>query len=131
MARALQGVHSMTRYVLGSLLAFVAANAVGGGFYGVSGAEGVPIEWLRGSPFTTYLVPSLILVVAVGGSFLVAAIAVFARWRAARLFATAAGAILLTWIAVEVAIIGCVSWLQPVTAIVGLVVVVLALRLPP
>ncbi len=51
----------MTRYVLGSLLAFVAANAVGGGFYGVSGAEGVPIEWLRGSPFTTYLVPSLIL----------------------------------------------------------------------
>jgi len=68
---------STIRYVLGGLLAFGALNAFGGGYYGLSGAEGVPTEWLEGSPFSDYTVPSVILLV-VGGSFLVAAVAVFA-----------------------------------------------------
>ena len=66
------------RYSLGGLLAFGALNAFGGGYYGLAGAAGVPTEWLEGSPFRDYFVPSLILLVVVGGSFLVAAIAVFA-----------------------------------------------------
>ena len=65
------------RYSLGGLLAFGALNAFGGGYYGLAGAAGVPTEWLKGSPFPDYFVPSLILLVVVGGSFLVAAIAVF------------------------------------------------------
>jgi len=71
------------RYSLGGLLAFGALNALGGGYYGLTGAVGVPTEWLEGSPFAYYFVPSLILLVVVGGSFAVAAIAVFARLRAA------------------------------------------------
>jgi hypothetical protein len=66
----------------------------------------------------------------VGGSFLAAAIAVFARWRIARLLAFGAGAIVLGWIAVQVAIIGYVSWMQPTTAIAGLLVLALAWLLP-
>src|SRR3569623_379211 len=72
------------RYLLGALLAFAALNAFAGGSYGLAGAQGVPREWLRGSPFTDYFVPSLILVVVVGGSFLLATVAVFARWRSSR-----------------------------------------------
>ena len=68
---------SALRYLLGGLLAFGAINAFGGGYYGLSGAEGVPTEWLEGSPFSDYFIPSLVLFTVVGGSFLFAAIAVF------------------------------------------------------
>ena len=77
------------RYSLGGLLAFGALNAFGGGYYGLSGAQGVPTEWLKESPFPDYFVPSLILLVVVGGSFIVAAIAVFTGLRIARLAALA------------------------------------------
>jgi hypothetical protein len=65
----------------GCLLAFGALNAFGGGWYGLSGARGVPTEWLRGSPFRDYSVPSLLLLVVVGGSFLIAAIAALVAAR--------------------------------------------------
>jgi hypothetical protein len=118
------------RFALGALLAFGALNAFAGGYYGLSGAAGIPTEWLEGGPFASYLVPSLVLFAVVGGSFLAAAIAVFARLRAARLLAFGAGAIVLGWITVQLAIIGYVSWMQPTTAVAGLLVLALAWLLP-
>ena len=118
------------RYSLGGLLAFGALNAFGGGYYGLSGAPGVPREWLDGSPFPDYFYPSVILLVVVGGSFLWAAIAVFAVLLTDRVAAFAAGLIVLTWLVTQVAIIGYVSWTQPATAIAGGLVLVLASRLP-
>ena len=96
----------------------------------MSGAKGVPVEWLQGSPFSDYTVPSLILFVIVGGSFLTAAIAVFARARIARASALIAGVIVLIWIAVQIAIIGYVSWMQPATTIGGVLILSLAWLLP-
>ena len=113
------------RYVLGGLLAFGALNAFAGGYYGMSGAEDVPKEWLEGSPFDDYFIPGLVLFVVVGGSFLAAAIAVFARLHIARTAAFAAGAIVLGWLAVETAIIGYVSWMQPATTIGALLILLL------
>ena len=121
---------SLIHYLLGGLLAFGALNAFGGGFYGLSGAEDVPLELLDGSPFRTYFVPSLILFVVVGGSFLFAAIAVFSRARIARVSALGAGAVVLVWILVQVSIIGYVSWMQPATAIGGLLILLLSVLLP-
>jgi|SRR5579864_7596486 len=118
---------STIRYVLGGLLAFGALNAFGGGYYGLSGAEGVPTEWLEGSPFSDYTVPSVVLLVVVGGSFLVAAVAVFVRSPIARTSALTAGTVVLVWIGIQVAIIGYVSWMQPATAIGGLLILLLAL----
>ena len=118
------------RYSLGGLLTFGALNALGGGYYGLTGAAGVPTEWLEGSPFADYFVPSLILLVIVGGSFIVAAIAVFARLRAARPTVFMAAFVVLGWLAVQMAIIGFVSWMQPATAIAGLVVLILGSQLP-
>jgi hypothetical protein len=112
--------------MLGVLVGFGAVNAFGGAYYGVAGAEGVPREWLEGSPFSDYTIPSIVLGAVVGGSFLLAAIAVFGRWRNARVLATAAGMIVLGWIAVQVAIIGYVSWMQPVTAAWGVAVLLIA-----
>lgn len=121
---------SALRYVLGALLAFGALNAFAGGYYGLSGAEGVPTEWLQGSPFRDYTIPSLILFVVVGGSLLVAAILVFARSGLARTCALFAGTILLIWLAVQVAIIGYVSWMQPATALGAILILSVALRSP-
>jgi hypothetical protein len=117
-------------YVLGSLLAFAALNAFAGGCYGLAGARGIPTEWLRGSPFSDYFIPSLILVAIVGSACLAGAIAVFARWRHDRWWAIAAGVILLAWLAVELAIIGYVSWMQPATVAGGAIIVALAWLLP-
>jgi hypothetical protein len=118
------------RYSLGGLLAFGAVNAFGGGYYGLSGAKGVPTEWLKGSPFSDYFIPSLILLVVVGGSFMVAAMAVVTGLRIARLAALTAGIVVLGWLAAQLVIIGYVSWMQPTTAIAGLLVLVLGSLLP-
>jgi hypothetical protein len=117
------------RWVLGSMLAFVALNAFGGGYYGMAGAKDVPPEWLAGSPFTTYFVPSLFLFFIVGGTCLAAAIAVFARLRIDRAAALASGALLVAWIFAQFRIIGFVSWLQPAIVGSGIVVLLLAATL--
>jgi hypothetical protein len=121
---------SFVRRALGVLLAFGAINAFAGGYYGLSGARDVPVEWLDGSPFATYFIPSLILLIAVGGSFVTAAVAVLARFRIARPAALAAVVIVTGWLAAQIAIIGYVSWMQPTTAAAALVIFVLAWILP-
>jgi hypothetical protein len=119
---------SSARYLLGALLAFGALNAFAGGYYGLLGAAAVPTEWLEGSPFDDYLIPSVFLFVVVGGSFLVAAVLVFARSRMAPRAALAAGVIVLAWLAIQIAIIGYVSWMQPASAAGGVLVLFLASR---
>lgn len=118
------------RTLLGALFAFGALNAFAGGYYGLSGAEGVPREWLAGSPFSDYVVPSLVLFVVVGGALALAAVMVFRGHPLARAIACAAAAVLLVWIVVQVAIIGYVSWMQPATFAAGLLMLLLISLLP-
>jgi hypothetical protein len=118
------------RNLLGTLLTFGALNAFAGGYYGLSGAEGVPREWLAGSPFTDYSVPSLILLNVVGGSLVLGAVMVWVSHHLAPVAAITAGVIVLAWIVVQVAIIGYVSWMQPATFAGGVLVLILAWRLP-
>jgi hypothetical protein len=118
------------RTLLGALLAFGALNAFAGGYYGMFGAAGVPREWLAGSLFTDYFVPSLVLFVVVGGALAFAAVMVFSGHRLARAIACGAAAVLLVWIVVQVAIIGYVSWLQPATFAAGLLMLLLISLLP-
>lgn len=113
-------------YLLGILLLFLALNAFFGGYYGMAGAEGVPREWLTGTPFQNYFIPGLILAVVVGGASLSAGLLVLLRHAYARSAALAAAAIILGWIVVQVAIIGYVSWMQPSVFVMGLVILLLA-----
>jgi hypothetical protein len=119
------------RYLLGVLLGFGAINAFAGGYYGLSGAPGVPLDWLAGSPFKNYFIPSVILLVVVGGALSFAAVALLARARLARVSAVVAGMLVLVWIAVQLAIIGYVSWMQPATLVAGILVLMLAWLMPP
>jgi hypothetical protein len=98
--------------------------------YQHSGAGAVPTGWLKGSPFVDYFVPSLILLVVVGGSFLTAAYAVLAGLRIGRRAALAAGFVVLGWLTAQIAIIGYVSWMQPTIGAAGILVIGLAWLLP-
>ena len=118
------------RYTLGMLLLIVALNAFGGGYYGMAGAKGIPEEWLKGSPFSSYFVPSLVLFVVVGGMALFAAIMVFRQRQPARKLSFASALIILVWLASQVAIIGYVSWMQPSVAITAFIIIWLSKKLP-
>lgn len=120
-------IDKILRNTIGVLLSFAALNAFGGGYYGMAGAEGVPAEWLAGSPFTSYFIPGLVLFVIVGGTFLAAAIAVFTKRSYAHQLTLASVIIVYFWLAVQLWIIGYVSWMQPVTAIVATMILLLTL----
>jgi hypothetical protein len=100
-------------FFLGAFLSIIALNAIGGGIYGMTGAKGVPLQWLEGTPFRSYFFPSLLLFVMIGGSCSFAAIAVLRRQHIARKAASGSALLLLAWIIVQVLMIGYVSWLQP------------------
>jgi hypothetical protein len=55
--------------------AVVGVTAAGGGIALAAGLEGgrYPARWLKGTPFSSYLIPGLILAVVVGGSAAAAA----------------------------------------------------------
>jgi hypothetical protein len=121
-----QSTEKLLRYILGSVLILVAINAFGGGYYGMAGAKNVPVEWLKGSPFHNYFIPGLFLFIVIGGSALISAIAVFRRHHMANKAALICGIIILLWLAIQVAIIGYISWLQPTTAIAAIFILILS-----
>jgi hypothetical protein len=120
----------MRRLLLGVLLAVAALAAFGGGLYGMSGADGFPVELLAGTPFIDYFIPGLILFVIVGGAFFAATVACFIGHEWSRQLTLIAVGVSWIWLAVQMAMIGHVSWMQPATAVYSLVLGALALSLP-
>lgn len=118
------------RYSLGSLLIILALNAFAGGYYAMSGAKDVPLEWLDGTIFNTYFIPGLILFVVIGGSALLAGIAVFKRHALAKLASLLAVVLVFLWLIIQISLIGYVSWVQPVTALLVLLILILTFMLP-
>lgn len=126
-----------TRITLVVLQLLLFVNACGGTVYGLAGARDIPRSWLEGSPFQSYLIPSLFLLIAVGGSMLIATVlwllgrrVADGRW--APWASIAAGSVLVGWIVAQVAMIGYVSWMQPACFVAGLAIAALgavALRL--
>jgi len=117
----------LARIVIIFLQLVVMLNAFGGGYYGLTGAEGVDPSWLEGSPFSSYLIPSLFLLVVIGGGFALASLAWIVRNPRAPLLSLAMGVVLIAWIVVQVAIIGYVSWMQPASFLAGVAIAALAL----
>ncbi len=116
----------LAKIALIAIQVLVMLNAFGGGFYGLNGAKAIPRSWLDGSPFHSFLIPSLFLFVTIGGGMLVACIAWWRKSRIAPWFSLGMGVLLMLWIVVQVSIIGYVSWMQPVSFIAGAAIVTLA-----
>ena len=106
---------------LSALLGAVLAIGANGG--------GVPLEYLRNSPFSSYFIPGLILGAVVGGTQLAAAIALLAKRDLALLLSAVAGFGMLIWIFVEVAMIQQFSWLQGAYFILGSLELILVFAL--
>lgn len=85
------------RVALVTVDAFAAVTAVGGGLALATGLEGdrFPAEWLRGTPFSSYVVPGLILAGVVGGRAAVAAAATLRHPRAGGRASLLAGVVLM------------------------------------
>lgn len=92
----------------------------------VGGGMGIPLEWIEGSVFTSYLWPGVILGVIVGGVQLLAILAQYGRYRLAWGLQAAAGLTMMIWIFVEIAIMLVWSPLHGLYFVTGLLQTVLA-----
>jgi len=119
-------------YFLCILQLFIGLTAVAGGYRLVSNPNGIPefpLEWLSNSPFNTYFIPGLILLMIIGcGSTLTGLISFFRRAYSG-FISVLSGASLIIYIGVEVWFIGIRNFLQPLYFILGIIVLILGLML--
>ena len=95
--------HKLVRIALVVLEAFVALSAVAGGIALLTGtfAQGIPVAWLQGTPFSDYTIPGLVLAIVVGGGMGVAAVTVFIHREWAALISAVAGIFMVGFEVVE------------------------------
>lgn len=122
----------MLRRLLTVLHAGLGASAVGAGSALARDPSGDPLdldaEWLEGSPFPDYRIPGLFLAIVIGGANLVSAFMLWRRLPLAPLASFGTGVLLVTWIAIQTAIIRFQHWTQAMWWAVFLLVTVLAGR---
>lgn len=82
---------------------------------------GMPAEWMANSPLGNYTLPGLVLL-AVGLVNLAGAVLVLRRHRWAAPASAAAGLLWVGWFVVQVAVVGLVSWQQPLYSVIGLLI---------
>jgi hypothetical protein len=109
---------------------FTALSAIGGGVGLLApGSMGLPLSFLDGSIFTSYAVPGMLLLLVIGGTQCVAAIAALRRTRLASFWSALAAVALLVWVFVELAIMGDFSAPHGVYFAIGVLELVLVLLL--
>jgi len=91
--------------ILGIVTSFVALTSIGGGIAILTGMDKFPIEWLDGTPFKSYTIPAILLMVLVGGSASLAAINVLFKRKYAHLYSLISGILLIGYILVEIIIL--------------------------
>ena len=108
--------------------ALVAAAAVYGGVGLMwDNAIGMLNEWLVGTPFTSWVLPGLLLLLVVAAPMAVAAALELRRSAWAGVASVTAGAAQVAWIGAQLAIMQRYFFLQPVMIACGLAVLLLAL----
>ncbi|WDG18325.1 hypothetical protein [Microbacterium sp. Clip185] len=109
--------------VAGFNLASAVAGMIG---LTVGGGMGLPLEWLDGTPFASYVWPGVILGVVVGGMQALAVIAQYRRYALVWGLHVAAGLVMMIWIFVELAMLLVWSPLHGIYFVTGLLQTVLA-----
>jgi hypothetical protein len=128
------------------LLAFLGVGALGGGAFLLIDPSGASMQWsleaLHGSPFQNYLIPGLLLftVFGVGSVVVMVALLLRPKWSFATSLtqftgkhwtwsaALAIGLGQIIWIIAQVLMVSISSWLQPVCAAIGVLIVLLTLE---
>jgi hypothetical protein len=118
------------RIALFAIDALAAVTAIGGGILVATGIDTFPAAWLAGTPFSSYLLPGLILAVVVGGSAAAAAAATLRSPVAGMRASLLAGVVMMGWIVGEVLILHQPSrptWIEILYFAVGTTMVALGL----
>jgi len=117
---------------LAALCLAVGVTAIAGGTALVSGPDGryarLPLSTLAHSPFTSFLIPGVLLLVVVGLGNLVAGTLVWRHHRRAHEAAFGAGVALWGWIVTEIVMLGTANLLQIIYLVISLAIVALAFR---
>jgi hypothetical protein len=116
--------------VLVAVTLFQALSAVGGGI-GMVAADGLsmPKSLLADTPFSTFLVPGLILAAVVGGTQTVASVLLLRRSPSALLSSAVAGFGMVIWIVAEIGLMHVLTWAQLTYVVSGLLQLVLVVAL--
>lgn len=116
-----------------SLLVITVFNALSSIVSGIAmlatGGLGMPIAFLETSPFPSFTLPGLILVIVVGGTQALAAGLLVARRESSLLWSAIAGFGMLIWIFTEVVLIREAAWLQVLYFVTGAMQLTLVLAL--
>jgi len=118
--------------VLFALVVFQAISGLAGGIGLVGDPSGanvqLPIGWLTGTPFSSYLIPGLILLLILGVGPLIVSVGLWRKCRWATPAAMAIGIALVIWIVVEIGMIGYIHNppLQLIYGLLGVGILVLA-----
>ena len=116
-------------YLLLACLVFLGGGALYGGVSLIldptGGILGIPFEWIQDSPFGSYLIPGIFLLVVLGFGSFVTAYGIARRRLWAWPVGIALGIITILWIAIQYAVIQQYFFLQPIIAAVGVAVIVL------
>lgn len=92
---------------------FNALSALAGGIAMIfTDGLGMPRSFLDNSPFTSFLVPALILLVVIGGTQALATVLLLRRRPSSLLWAAVAGFAMIIWILTETVMIQAFGWLQ-------------------
>jgi len=117
----------MARVVLVGVELFVAIGAVYGGVGLLAGnAIGMTPDWLEGTPFTTWTLPGIFLLLVVAMPMTLAAVLELRRSPLAYPAAVLAGAGLVGWIVAQWLIMQKYFFLQPTMLAAGVAVLLLA-----
>ena len=111
-----------SRWALIGVEALIGASAIYGGIGLIRDGMGMPAEWLDSTPFGSWALPGVFLLVVIAVPMFTAAAAEILRSRWAYLASLTAAACQLVWIVAQVLILQRYFFLQPVLFAAGLVV---------
>ncbi|MDH3699146.1 MAG: hypothetical protein OER83_01075 [Flavobacteriaceae bacterium] len=121
------------RIILGVLEMIVALSAIPSGismiFTPDGSGMGLDLAWLERSPFETFLVPGIFLLVFNGFLQFVGAWLTFRRNTVAGIFGVAVGLVLIFWLFAQVYYMDLTHFLQVVFFVVGLMEIYLGRKL--
>lgn len=118
-------------YLLLASLVFLGGGAIYGGVSFIldptGGMLGIPSQWIQDSPFGSYLIPGVFLLVVLGVGSFVTVFGIARRRVWAWPVGIALGIVTVLWIVVQYGVIQQYFFLQPVIAGVGTAIVALLL----
>ena len=115
-----------------ALQAFIGFTAIAGGYKLVSHPKGtpeIPIEWLHTSPFATFFIPGIVLLLVIGAGNVLSLGVTIASGRHRGTVAVVVGGSLICYMIAEVWWIGWQNALQPLYLVLGVVLLLCGLAL--